>query len=140
VVSLPDTWSTPVVRTDFSDPATWERVRAEIVSRTEEGFRAGVEFVEDRAFEGVHEQAILDAAPGRYPDSYRHPVVFVADARTITGADNPLLVLDLSDPADRPFRATPRAVQSIENNLSIANMDYAEFRAAVDPDGVFRGF
>jgi hypothetical protein len=31
-------------------------------------------------------------------------------------------------------------VQSIENNLSLANMDYAELRDAADPDGIFRGF
>jgi hypothetical protein len=135
---LPDTSSTPVVRTDFSDPATWERIREEIVSRTEDGFSANVEFVEDRAFEGLDEQAILDGARG--PTASRHPVVFVADTRTITDADHPLLVLDLSDQPDQPFRATPRAVQSIENNLSIANMDYAEFRDAVDPHGIFRGF
>jgi hypothetical protein len=28
----------------------------------------------------------------------------------------------------------------IENNLSLANMDFEEFAEAVDPDGVFRGF
>jgi hypothetical protein len=28
----------------------------------------------------------------------------------------------------------------VENNLSIANMDYSEFADEVDPDGVFRGF
>jgi len=28
----------------------------------------------------------------------------------------------------------------IENNLSIANMDFWEFAAAVDEDGVHRGF
>jgi hypothetical protein len=31
-------------------------------------------------------------------------------------------------------------VQSIENNLSIANMDFAEFADSVNEDGVFRGF
>lgn len=140
MVILPETWSTPVVRTDFSDPAMWEQIRQEIVSLTEEGFGADIEFVEDRAYEGVNDQAILDGAPGRYPNSYSHPVVFVADAQTISAPDHPLLVLDLSDRAASPFRATPRAVQSIENNLSIANMDYAEFRNAAHPDGIFRGF
>jgi hypothetical protein len=44
-------------------------------------------------------QAILDGAPGRYAHSYSHPVVFVADAQTITAPDHPLHVLDLSDRA-----------------------------------------
>jgi hypothetical protein len=28
----------------------------------------------------------------------------------------------------------------VENNLSIANMDFEEFADAVGPDGIFRGF
>lgn len=28
----------------------------------------------------------------------------------------------------------------VENNLSLANMDYADFAANVDPDGILRGF
>jgi hypothetical protein len=38
------------------------------------------------------------------------------------------------------FRAVSSPVQGIENNLSIANMDFEEFAEAVDEDGVFRGF
>ena len=38
------------------------------------------------------------------------------------------------------FRCVPSAVQAVENNLSIANMDFEEFAGAVDEDGVFRGF
>jgi hypothetical protein len=34
----------------------------------------------------------------------------------------------------------PRQVQAIENNLSIANMDFFEFADSADADGVFRGF
>jgi hypothetical protein len=29
---------------------------------------------------------------------------------------------------------------SVENNLSIGNMDFDEFANAVDKDGIFRGF
>jgi hypothetical protein len=28
----------------------------------------------------------------------------------------------------------------VENNLSLANMDFAEFADATDPDGIFCGF
>jgi hypothetical protein len=31
-------------------------------------------------------------------------------------------------------------IQSIENNLSLANMDFAEFTDSADRDGVLRGF
>ncbi|HLF89873.1 MAG TPA: hypothetical protein VI451_13065 [Anaerolineales bacterium] len=40
----------------------------------------------------------------------------------------------------REFRAIPSQIQGIENNLSIANMDFEEFADSVDEDGVFRGF
>jgi hypothetical protein len=59
---------------------------------------------------------------------------------TMTHPEHPVLVLDLFDLSSQAFRALPSAVQSIENNLSISNMDFEEFAGAVDEDGVFRGF
>jgi hypothetical protein len=41
---------------------------------------------------------------------------------------------------ERPFRSLPRQVQSIQNNLLLANMDYIEFATSVGEDGVFGGF
>lgn len=35
---------------------------------------------------------------------------------------------------------SPLSLWGIENNLSIANMDFDEFADAVDEDGVFRDF
>ena len=49
-------------------------------------------------------------------------------------------MVDLWREPGREFRAVPAAVQAVENNLSIANMDFAEFAGAVDEDGIFRGF
>jgi len=55
--------------------------------------------------------------------------------------DHPLLVVNLHAAVDaRPFRTPPRQVQSIQNNLSLANMDYLEFASSAGADGVFRGF
>jgi hypothetical protein len=51
-----------------------------------------------------------------------------------------LLVVDLYAERGREFRAEPSQIQGIENNLSIANMDFAEFADNCDPEGVFRGF
>lgn len=68
-------------------------------------------------------------------------MIFIADSVTMTSPDHPLLVIDLRhDGTHAPFRSTPREVQSIENNLSLCNMDFFEFAEAVDADGVFRGF
>jgi hypothetical protein len=50
-----------------------------------------------------------------------------------------VLVVDLNeDTLGRAFRATPPAVQEIENNLSLANMDWEDFAYAADDDGVVR--
>ncbi|EHR62667.1 DUF6924 domain-containing protein [Saccharomonospora cyanea] len=138
---LPATHCVPVVRADFSDDQFWAQLKEEITSPTEEGFLANVEFVEDRTLEGLEEAVIVAGFPRAYPYHYRHPVLFVVDSVTVSSAERPLLVVNLNewDPS-RPFRAVPRQVQSIENNLSIANMDFFEFARSVDADGVFRGF
>ena len=141
VMELPATGQVPVVRADYSSDPVWEELQEEIVSPTEEGFLANVEFVEDRSLEGLDERAIAAAIPRRYPSGYRHAVMFVVDAAAVSSPDHPLLVVSLHERhPSAPFRAVPRAVQAIENNLSIANMDFHEFASAVDPGGVFRGF
>ncbi|MDG4809387.1 hypothetical protein O7634_21790 [Micromonospora sp. WMMD1120] len=138
---LPETWCAPVIRADFRDDEVWERLKDEIVDPTAEGFRAGVEFVEDRALIGLDETAIAAGYPRAYPGQYRHPVLFVVDTVTVSLPERPLLVVNLNDRIETgPFRTVPQQVQAIENNLSIANMDFFEFARAADPDGVFRGF
>jgi len=50
------------------------------------------------------------------------------------------MVMDLSTERGRAFRVIPSEIEGVENNLSLANMDFEEFANAADPDGVFRGF
>src|SRR5205823_1651099 len=66
-------------------------------------------------------------------------VLFIADSTTLTRPDHPVLVVDLLDDDRRPFRCIPPELRGIDNNLNIANMDWAEFADAVDENGVFRG-
>jgi hypothetical protein len=125
----------------FSDDEVWDQLKEEIISPTDEGFLASVEFVEDRALIGLDETAITARHPRAYPHQYRHPVLFIVDAVTFSLPERPLLVVNLNARDDSlPFRTLPRQVQSIENNLSIANMDFFEFAHSVGQDGVFRGF
>lgn len=129
------------MRADFTDDAAWDGIREKIAEPTAEGFRAYVDFVEDRSLAGLPEAAIVASYPRAYPQDYRHPVVFVVDAVAVTTPEHPVLVLPLDAGVDaRSFRALPRQVQSIQNNLSLANMDYIEFAASADVDGIFRGF
>lgn len=137
MAELPQAWSVPVVRADFTDDAAWDEIREKIAEPTEEGFGADVDFVEDRTLACLDEAAIIAG----YPREYRHPVLFVVDSVAVTAPGHPVLVVNLNAGVDaHPFRALPRQVQSIQNNLSLANMDYVEFATSAGADGVFRGF
>jgi len=125
-----------VLRTDFSDEACWRSICAEVLAETADGFRAYVDVVEDRALDGFRTDDVL-ATVG---DDYRWGYLVVGDRLTMTQAEHPFLVLDLLDERGRSFRALPREIQAIENNLSIANMDFSEFADSAGSDGVFRGF
>jgi hypothetical protein len=51
-----------------------------------------------------------------------------------------LLVVGLRENQGGDFRAIASAIQSMENNLSLSNMDFDEFASSVDEDGIFRDF
>ena len=141
MADLPNTWSVPVIRADFGKNVVWERVKVKIAEPTEEGFGADVEFVEDRTLNGLSEAVIASGYPRNYPHLYRHPVLFVVDTIAASTPGHSVLVINLNATVDAgPFRALPRQVQSIQNNLSLANMDYLEFARSTDVDGIFRGF
>jgi hypothetical protein len=138
---VPSTTESPVLRTDFSDQAAFEALRAEIRSLSPDGFQAYVDFIDDPAFNGISKEQLLAAISPDYPHSF----IIVADSETITHAEHPLLVVSLQDDGmgaarGDAFRALPATIQGIQNNLSIANMDFVDFSGAVDKRGVFRGF
>lgn len=133
---LPRSQVALVVRTSFSDHQAWEAIVAGIRRPTAEGFGAHVELFEDAAYHGLTKQQVLDLVQ----KGDERPFVLIVDEVTVREPGHPILVIDLRHVCSREFRAVPAAVQSIENNLSIANMDFAEFADAVDEDGVFRSF
>jgi hypothetical protein len=134
--TLPLTENAHILRTDFSDNVRWEQVCATI-REPNDGFVAYVEFVDDPDFEDYTIEQIIDSLP----DAYEASFIIVVDHFTMEMEDNPVLVIDLLDEEGRSFRALPSQVQSIESNLSIANMDFYEFAEAVDEETeIFRGF
>ena len=66
--------------------------------------------------------------------------LFLADAATMTDDGQPLLAVDLCVEAGRTFRVLPRWYAGVSDNLTIANMGFAEFADATDDSGTFRGF
>jgi hypothetical protein len=137
-----------LVRTDFSDDAAWLAVSDEAVEESGEGFTANVTPVSDPSWGGATWEAVKAAAPS---GDHGPSMLFIADITTCTSPEHPILVVDLQDKflsleefpevAGRtPFRCIPSELWSVENNLSLANMDWEEFAGSVDGDGVFRGF
>jgi hypothetical protein len=136
---LPKTNSPLAVRTDFENQQAWKTVCKLIrapVPAPGDTFYAYVQFLEDVAFRGLGTQELL----ARVPSDYNHSFLFVVDSTAISHPEFPILVIDLHGVGGRNFRAIPTAIQAIENNLSISNMDFSEFAVAVDEDGIFRGF
>ncbi len=145
-----------VIRTDFSDNVEWNAVRQLIAAPQidmGEKFYAYVQFVSDRQYSGMEYTDLVRSLPSNYPGF----VCFIVDKITLTHDDRPILVVYFApdslevevyqrtpnqtpDTDIRTFRAILSTVQGIENNLSIANMDFEDFSDSVDVDGVFRGF
>ena len=127
-----------VIRTDFTDQDAWDticrlvRAPVDVAGFT---FHTNVDFLEDRRRQNLSVKELTSRLPVGYEDSF----FFVVDPTTITHPEFAILVVDL-DSGLRSFRAIPSQIQGIENNLSIANMDFEEFADAVGEDGIFRGF
>ena len=132
--SIPATEETPVLRTDFSDERAWQTVCRAIEAPVGD-FRAYVTFVSDPAFEGITVEEVVERAKHD-----RAGFLFIVDALTISQEEHPILVVDLGDEPGRTFRMIPAEMWGVENNLSLANMDFEEFAENTDDDGVFRGF
>jgi len=128
------TAGTPVIRTYFTDERAWECVLAEMTA-PQGDFIANISPVDDFRFEGlVPEQAgTLAAAAG-------HAMCLLVDAEAVTRPDHAFLVVEAVAANARMFRCVPEQAWSVENNLSLANMDFEDFMGASDETGTFRGF
>lgn len=146
-----DPW---VIRTDFANESQWAEVK-KLISAPQKDiageFVAYVKFVSDETYRAKATKDIVTSLPDNYP----HKFCFIVDRECLDSKEQPVLVVGFypSDGKsfDRPpsktpagdiktFRALPSQIQGIENNLSIANMDFEDFAGNVDKDGVFRGF
>lgn len=135
--TIPNTENALVLRTDFSDQAAWVEICGEL--RKPVGtlhFLAYLDYLNDMEFAGIAKKQLLDLLP----PGYNHSFIIVADEKAMTHPEHPLLIIDLSKKSAREFRAIPSQIQAIQNNLSIANMDFKEFLDVADQDGIFRGF
>ncbi|SRR5688500_3479615 len=132
----PDDLTSLVLRTDFSDDASWDEFRAVLRS---EGAHRSATYVSDPAYAGVTIQALVDADAAASEDD-KLTYVFLADAVTLSSDERLLLAVDLAEEPGRSFRVQPGAFTDVSANLAIANMDFADFADATDDAGTFRGF
>jgi hypothetical protein len=128
--------ATPVIRTDFTDEVTWKKIQRDVTATYSMGFSANVRFIDEEQYSGLTGQEVLQRVSGLT----EYGCVFVADAIAMSSVEHHLLVLDPSNPEWMTFRVVLSEAWGVENNLSLANMDYSEFADSVDSDGVFRGF
>jgi hypothetical protein len=133
---LPETTNSLVLRTDFSDDAAWNAVCAAIQEPSEDGFTAVVDCISDAAYADLPVEQLVALSPKGSGRGF----AFIVDRRTLTDPERPILVVDLYAKPGRTFRVIPREMWGVENNLSLANMDFHEFAEDTDEDGVFRGF
>ena len=124
-----------VLRTDFSDDAVWAAL-CEKMRAPQGDFRADLHCVSDPDFAGLTAEGLTALAER----SDYLGFAFLVDTTALVHPDSPILVVDLDAEPGRTFRVVPSEMWSVQNNLAIANMDFADFADAADADGIFRGF
>lgn len=134
---LPHTgsWSL-LVRLDFADDDAWNQLVGIAEQENEDGYQAGLDFINDKTWSGSSAEQLRLAVP---PGDDGASVLFAADAQTFKDPGHPVIVIDLSEERE-PFRCVATELGGIEANLNIANMDWEDFSENTDADGVFRGF
>ena len=132
----PDDLTSLVLRTHFADAGAWEDLRAAIDAADEYQHAT---YVSDPRFDEVSVQALVDEEAAADEDE-QIVHVFLADATTMSDPSYPLLAVDLADEPGRMFRLPAQWFPDVSANLSIANMDFADFADATDEAGNFRGF
>ncbi|MEV7618364.1 hypothetical protein [Streptomyces sp. NPDC089799] len=132
----PDDLTSLVLRTDFGDDGAWDAVRAALDAADE---YCHATYVSELRFAGVGVRALVDEEAAADEEA-QIIHVFLADAATMEDPHHSLLAVDLSDEPGRTFRLPAQWFPDVSANLSIANMDFAEFADAADESGTFRGF
>lgn len=131
-----------LIRTDYGDDQRWHalcrlvetpvavRFNGQVVGE----FRALVQLVDDPDLDSLSaEQLVALAGAGG------HGVAFLADAVTLSGADQAIVAVDLVEEPGRTFRVIPSELWNVQNNLAVGNAAWDDYADHLGPDGVFRG-
>jgi ligand-binding SRPBCC domain-containing protein len=64
-------------------------------------------------------------------------VMYVADERAVRESGHPVLVVRVGNDEDVPFRCRAHALYEVDANVSLANLDWDDFRGQIDESGVY---
>jgi hypothetical protein len=134
----PDDLTSLVIRTGFGDDRAWQALQAEVESSHEPEYSFAT-WISDPAYRDVAVDELVEADAAA-DDESKVFYLFLADVFCLADAEHRMLAVDLSREPGRTFRVPPHLFAGISANLSIANMDFAEFADAVDESGTYRGF
>jgi hypothetical protein len=134
--SLPESEVYLLVRTYFGDDQAWAALRKLIEEGSDDEFYANVEYVDDHQFDGFSPEALEAIHPHR---SNEWDVMYVADQRSLSEPAHPLLVVRVGSSEDLPFRCRADLLYEVDANLSLANLDWDDFRDDLDESGVYGG-
>jgi hypothetical protein len=129
-----------LLRTDYSDDRAWQAAltAANAVYDGDDFERMGAL---PRPVESPALSNLTPAEPVALAREDYLSLIAVADAQTMR--DQTVLFVDFNErtgQVGRTFRSIPSEVEPVVANLSLANMDFAEFADNTDADGIFRGF
>ncbi len=132
------TFAPLLVRTDFSDTASWEAVVGVVTSPTADGDEPDVTLIDNPAYTGWTAARFLDVIDG-VPD-----YILIADSVTMSHPDLPVVFLSTADSGaewagrgDR-VRVAARSVATVDAVLSIAEQTIAELAGVAGSDGIYR--
>lgn len=125
-----------LVRTSFTDDEPWIDLLTFVLTENQDGFRAYVRAIDDKAWDGASWEQVREAA---LTANNNAAVLFIVD-RPALGTGYPIQVIDLHEESRHPFRCIATELWGVDNNLNISNMDWEDFSESTDDEGVFRGF
>jgi hypothetical protein len=126
-----------LIRTDFTDENIWKKVLSEITTPSKDfGFVSFVTPINDIE----NQLKTPDQLITNLPKDYKFSFFILFDSVSVKHKDNIILCVDLSEKSHRSFRLKPSDLWMVENNLSIANMDFEEFSNSLDSNQIFNGF
>jgi hypothetical protein len=123
-----------VFRTDFSIESCWLGMIGDVDRANGESGGAEVNFVDDPSLRDMDVETLR-----RRASDDRHDYFFVFDRVACSGEGYPVLVVSTcAEDAPWMFRASADSIPVLDTNLGLGNVQFEEFAAAVEDDGVYR--